>query len=75
MLHVMTLDLIKGHALSSSHKEFLHIWDLKVMWIYLFYNLDDVMERHKCLEKLKNPIKPISGACKSEILFNVITML
>lgn len=55
MLHVMTLDLIKGHALSSSHKESLHIWDLKVMWIYLFYNLDDVMERHKCLEKLKNP--------------------
>lgn len=53
MLHVMTLDLIKGLALSTSHKEFLHIRDLKVMWICLFYNLDDVMERHKCLEKLK----------------------
>lgn len=49
----MTADLIKVQAPSTSHKGPWHIWDLKVMWIYLFYNLDDVMERHKCSGKLK----------------------
>lgn len=32
-------------------KDSLHIWDLEVTRIYLFYNLDDLMARHKYFEK------------------------